>query len=372
MNIETNPQAQDTGGAKVRTGIADCDIHPSPRDFEKEVYPFLETRWQRYIESYGMVQRVGFMGGTQYPKGQPRASRRDSFPPGGGGPGSDLAFMRQQHLDPHNVELGVMIPLRVGQQILNIDLAIAICSAMNDWQIAEWTSQEPRLKGSILTAYQDAGAAVREIERHAGKDDFVQVSMLSRTPEPMGNRMYWPIYEAAAAAGLPVGVHAFGYGGTPVTGGGWPSYYMEDMMAHSQSCQALITSMVFEGVFERIPGFRLVIVEAGIAWLPALAWRLDAIWRKNRGELTAVKRPPSDYIRECIWLTSQPIEEPDTRQHLVDAIDWIGWDRVLYASDYPHWDFDDPQQVLPVKLTRAQRDNFFRDNAFRAYGLSDG
>lgn len=367
MNIET--QTRPEAANRVRTGIADCDIHPSPRNFEAEVYPFLERRWQELIASYGMVQRIGFQGGTQYPKGQPRASRRDSFPPGGGGPGSDLDFMRRQHLDPHDVELGVLIPLRVGQAIQNMDLAVAICAAMNDWQIAEWTSKEPRLKGSILTAYQDAAASAREIERHAGTSDFVQVAMLSRTPEPMGNRQYWPIYEAAAAAGLPVGVHAFGYGGTPVTGSGWPSYYIEDMMAHSQSCQSLITSMVFEGVFERIPGFRLVIVEGGIAWLPALAWRLDAIWSKNRLELAQCKRPPSEYIRESIWLTSQPIEEPDDRKQLLDVIEWIGWDRVLYASDYPHWDFDDPDLVLPVSLTRQQKDGFFRDNAFRLYGL---
>ena len=265
-----------------------------------------------------------------------------------------------------------MIPLRVGQALQNMDLAAAICAAINDWQVAFWTSQEPRLKGSIVMAYENAEACVAEIDRHAGGRDFVQVSMLSRTPEPMGHRKYWPIYRAAAEAGLPVAAHAFGYGGNPVTGSGWPSYYIEDMMAHAQSCQSLITSMVFEGAFEEIPALKLVIVEGGISWLPALAWRLDRIWNRNRGELTRVKRPPSDYIREHIWLTSQPIEEPDNRRHLIEAIDWIGWDRVLYASDYPHWDFDDPGRVLPAFVGEDQRSAFFRDNAYAVYGRAGG
>jgi len=368
MNVETKPN-QDTA-KPARLGIADCDVHPTPASLEKEVFPFLEKRWRDYIGAYGMVQRMGFAGGTQYPKGQPNAARRDAFPPTGGPPASDLGFFREQHLDAHNVDMAVMIPLRVGQALQNMDLAVAVCAAMNDWQEAFWTSQEPRVKGSIVMAYENAEACVSQIEKHAHKDDFVQVSMLSRTPDPMGHRKYWPIYEAAAAHGLPVGVHAFGNAGNPCTGSGWPSYYIEDMMAHSQSCAGLITSMVYEGVFERIPDLKLIIVEGGIAWLPSLAWRLDRVWEKNRLELSHVKHPPSEYIRERIWLTSQPIEEPDRRQQLVECIDWIGWDRVLYASDYPHWDFDDPQRALPVQLSEAQRNGFFRDNAFRAYGLA--
>ena len=78
---------------------------------------------------------------------------------------------------------------------------------------------------------------------------------LSRTAEPMGQRRYWPIYEAAAAAGLPVGVHAFGYGGWPITSGGWGSFYLEEMVGHAQAQQALLISMIFEGVFERLAQF---------------------------------------------------------------------------------------------------------------------
>ena len=120
------------------------------------------------------------------------------------------------------------------------------------------------------------------IEARAGDPNFAQVLLLTRTAEPLGQRRYWPIYEAAGAAGLPVGIHAFGYGGRPMTAGGWPSYYIEEMVGHAQCQQAVLTSLVFEGVFERFPKLKVVLVEAGFAWAPALAWRMDGSSRKLR------------------------------------------------------------------------------------------
>ena len=63
-------------------------------------------------------------------------------------------------------------------------------------------------------------------------------------------------------------MHAFGFGGYPVSGSGWPSFYIEDMVGHAQSAQSFLTSLVIEGVFERIPNFKLVLIESGFAWLP--------------------------------------------------------------------------------------------------------
>ena len=38
---------------------------------------------------------------------------------------------------------------------------------------------------------------------------------------------------------------------------------------------------------------------------------------------------------------------PERARHLLDVIEWIGPERLLIATDYPHWDFDDPSQALP-------------------------
>ena len=65
-----------------------------------------------------------------------------------------------------------------------------------------------------------------------------------------------------------------------------------------------------------------------------------------------LKRPPSEYLREHFWFTTQPIEEPEDPDHLVEMFDWIGWDRMLFSTDYPHWDFDDPRFAHQVQDDR--------------------
>ncbi len=354
------------GAVAPKAAIADCDIHPCLVK-ATDIKPYLSRRWQRHMDQFGMLPRHGYQAGPAYPKGQPDAARIDAWPPGGR-PGSNLAFMQRQHLDPNNVALGVMnVIAPAAGAAQNLDFSAALCRALNEWQVAEWSSKEPRLKGSIVVPYEDATAAAAEIDYWAGHADFVQVLLLSRTAEPLGQRRYWPLYAAAERAGLPVGVHAFGYGGYPVTAGGWPSYYIEEMVGHAQCCQTLLTSMVIEGVFERFPNLRVVLIEAGFAWLPSLAWRMDKHWARLREETPHLTRLPSEVIRGHVWVTTQPMEEPERRRHLSDVIAWIGLDRLLFATDYPHWDYDDPDWSLPVRLDDTARQDLFLNNALRLY-----
>jgi uncharacterized protein len=369
MNIQVRERPEPASPLAVKTAIADCDIHPA-RATATELYPWLAKRWHTHLETIGAHAYQGMMGGPPYPKAQPNASRRDAFPPEGGPQGSSLSFMQAQHLDPNHVALGVLNPLNSGQGLRNHELAIALCSAINDWQIAKWTSQDARLKASIVVANEDGPTAAAEIRKRAGTKDFVQVLLLSRNVEPLGQRRYWPIYQAAEEAGLPVGVHAFGFGGNPITASGWPSYYIEEMVGHAQCQQTALGSLVLEGVFERFPKLKMIMIEAGFGWAPSLAWRLDKAWQRLRSEVPHVKRPPSEYISERVWWTTQPMEDPEKREHLFELIDWIGWDRLLFATDYPHWDYDDPSRVLPVGVSDANREAFYLGNALKLYGLA--
>ncbi len=69
-------------------------------------------------------------------------------------------------------------------------------------------------------------------------------------------------------------------------------------------------------------------------------------------------------------MTTQPIEEPDHPDDLVRTINWIGVDRVLFATDYPHWDFDEPERVLPLSMPLEHRRQIFRTNALKLFGLA--
>jgi predicted TIM-barrel fold metal-dependent hydrolase len=364
MNVQT--RGKPAAPARSQVAIADCDIHPAVRS-QEDLNPWLSRRWQAHLAEFGAGRRLGMQNGPAYPKGQPNASRRDAYPPEGGRQGSSLSFMQQQHLDANNVVLGILNPLNGGQGMLNADLSAAVCRAVNEWQVAEWTGKDARLKASVVVPYEDAAASVAEIRHWAAHKDFVQVLFLSRTGEPLGNRRYWPIYEAAAEVGMPVAVHAFGYSGAPITSSGWPGHYIEEMTGHAQNCQAGLASMVIEGVFERMPELRVILVEAGFAWAPSLAWRMDRNWKLLKSETPHLKLAPSEYLRRQVWWTTQPMEEPDPREHLLDTIGWMGWDKLLFATDYPHWDFDDPAQALPLKITETERQKFFLGNARDVY-----
>jgi hypothetical protein len=368
MNVQITDRKVLQQAAKIDIALADGDVHPRPKDF-KDLYRYMSKRWQGHAATYGVLPKHGHQKGPAYPKVMPDASRRDAWPPGGGRPGSSLAFMQEQLLDPYNYELGILNAITPAPGAFqNHDFAAALSRAMNEWLVEEWTSKDDRLKGSIVVPYEDGRAAAAEIDHWAGNANFAQVLIMSRTAEPLGQRRYWPIFEAAARAKLPIGVHAFGYGGYPVTGGGWPSYYAEEMSGHAQCCQALVTSMVIEGVFERLPDLKMVLTESGFAWLPSLAWRLDKTWKRLKGETPHLQRLPSEVIRQHIWFTTQPMDEPERRKHLTDIMEWIGWDKLIFATDYPHWDWDDPTWALPIRPSEANRRKLFRENARAVWG----
>jgi predicted TIM-barrel fold metal-dependent hydrolase len=368
--MQFRPGASTNSSVNVRPAIADCDIHPA-RKSPKDIYPYLAKRWQEHFETYGGHPYQGMLSGPAYPKGQPNASRRDAYPPDGGPQGSSLKFMQEQHLDPNNVALGILCPLNSSQGWRNHDFVAAFSAAINDWQVAEWTSQDSRLKASVLIGNEDGPAAAAEIRKRGGDKNFAQVLLLSRNTEPLGQRRYWPIYEAAQEAGLPIGIHAFGIGGHPITSSGWPTYYIEEMVGHSQCQQSALASLVMEGVFERFPRLKVILIEAGFGWAPSLAWRLDKVWERLRSEVPHLKRPPSEYIRDHVWWSTQPMEEPESREHLLDTINWIGWDRLMFATDYPHWDYDDPARILPPGISEANRESFFIGNARKVFGIQE-
>jgi predicted TIM-barrel fold metal-dependent hydrolase len=365
MNIEVRaPQREQ----KIKLQIVDCDFHP--KITHDQMRPFLSNQWWSYLQTFGNRSRHGYAKGYAYPKMTPQAARRDAWPPNGGLPASDLDFVRQQHLDFYGIETAIMNPLSpTGQGDQNVELSIALASAANDAQLAHWSDPDPRLKSSVVVPYEDGVASAKEVRKRAGDKRFVQVFMLSRTGEAAGRKRYWPIYEAAVEAGLPVGIHAFGYSGWPMTSSGYPSFYIEEMTEHATAAQVMVTSFIMEGVFERYPELKVVLIECGFGWLPALGWRLDKHWKRLKDEVPHLKKAPSEYIREHFWVTTQPMEETENPDHLIEVMNWIGMDRIMFSSDYPHWDFDDPFVSLPPSLTDTQRRMIYAANARGLYRL---
>ncbi len=365
MNMEVR---QPSLTQKTRLNIIDVDIHP--KSSLEDLKPYLSTRWWNHVQTYGARTRQGFLKGFPYPKSQPIASRRDSWPPGGGLPASDLGFMKKQYLDAYPIEYAIMNPLSpTGQGDQNEEFSIAMAHAANEFQLAGWNARDPRLLASVVVPFEDGEASRAEIRKRAGDRRFAHVLLKTRTNDLLGKKKYWPIYEAAIEAGLPIGVHVFGTSGRAASNTGWPSFYIEDMTEHSSCCQAQVASLILEGVFERYKDLKFVMIEAGFGWMPSLGWRMDNNWKRLKDEVPHLRKAPSEYMREQIWISTQPMEEAEEPEHLIECMDWVGWDRIMFSSDYPHWDFDDPLVALPPSLDAERRAMVFSENARALYRL---
>jgi predicted TIM-barrel fold metal-dependent hydrolase len=373
----------DDGEATAGTGrslTVDCDVHPHLRNGIHSLAPYLSTAWRRRILG-GVTERWAtevYASQMTLPKNDlyinpVGAMRRDAFPADGSVPGSDPELLARQLLDGCQIDRAVLI----GGNMFGLgalpdpDVAASIAGAYNDWLSAEWLARDTRFRGALVVAPQDPALAVAEIERSGGRPGVVAV-LLPLVNVLMGDRRYYPIYEAAADHALPITLHPNSVDGiyqrAPTLAGGVPTYYVEWHASLSQVFQANLISLLAHGVFERFPGLKVVIAEGGIAWLPDVMWRLDKNWEALRDEVPWVKRRPSEYVFDHVRLTSQPFLEPRNPAHLKALLEMVRAERtLLFSSDYPHWDFDNPMRALKL-LPPEVRERVRGINATELFG----
>jgi predicted TIM-barrel fold metal-dependent hydrolase len=156
----------------------------------------------------------------------------------------------------------------------------------------------------------------------------------------------------------------------PPGGAGPVTFYIEwHTLGSACSTMAHLVSLLVHGTFERLPGLKVLLIEGGIAWLPGILWRLDTNWRALRSDTPWLERKPSEVAREHVRFSTQPLEHTDGRDDLLwEMLEAAGAPDVLcFASDYPHWDFDDPAFMLK-RLPEAWRERVLHDNAAELYG----
>jgi predicted TIM-barrel fold metal-dependent hydrolase len=253
----------------------------------------------------------------------------------------------------------------------DVDYAAAYCRAFNDFTLEHWVAKDERFRASIQIAPQDPELAVAEINRLADNPKIAQVLMPAGARLPFGNRFYHPIYAAAEANDLPISIHFGGEGAgiaAPPTAAGYPSYYLEMRMARPQIAMAHVVSLICEGVFEKYPKLKFVFVEQDFFWVPGLLWHMDGDWKGLRDYTPWVKKLPSEYVRENVRFGSQPMPDMPSKADLVRFLEWLHADEVLvFASDYPHWDWDEPSAFLKG-FDPKLRSAIMYENAAKLYG----
>jgi predicted TIM-barrel fold metal-dependent hydrolase len=299
------------------------------------------------------------------------AMRLDSFPPGGGFPGSDPDFATHQLLREAKVDIAILEPLNSEDPDPEVDHARR--TATNDWLSDVWlTAPHGRWRGSISVSNASPQLAAREIDKWADHPLFVQALMTPQTPVGFGDPRFDPIYEAASRHGLPVCTHLMGLGPyekTPIMPVGNEGHWLDFLSPWPLLFTTHLMSLVFDGAFERHPNLRVVFVEGAFTWVLPVLWRMDKMWEDRKSDVPWVKRRPSEYVREHVRFTTQPMEEPENSAEYRRFLEQMDAGSImLFSSDYPHWSYDDPAWAAR-QFPKSVRDNIMWRNATDLYGL---
>jgi predicted TIM-barrel fold metal-dependent hydrolase len=353
--------------------LIDCDIHLG-YDRISDLLPYLDEPTRELVVHSG----THGLAMPTYPWNHPtgwirqdvyvRGAAEENFPP------LTPELVRERHLDAYDITLGVVEPDEAASfsVLPNTQLAVRLCSAYNDWLLERWLQEEPRLRGMLVVPAQHPEAAAREIRRHGARDAFVGVFLPGASRIPYGNPVYDPLWAAAAELDLPVAVHthyeSVGIAG-PVTAAGMPDFYAEYHTLCGSGMYGHLVSILCHGIFERFPGTRVAMVEGGLVPFVGFLWRLDTNWKACRSEMPWCRKRPSEYVWEHVRFATQPLESPDDPEQLLAAIEFLRpAETLMYASDFPHWDFDEPEQTLR-QLPESWRENVRWRNASTFFRL---
>lgn len=356
--------------------IVDTDVHHGYAD-KSDLYPYLSRVYRERMEDYGF----GAPGSSYHNNGGLRGYRVDALkssetPPGGGGvSATDVELLQTQLLDACGIDLAILTGGQIysASAMVDIEYANAVCRAYNDYTLEHWVAKDRRLRYAIAVNTQDPAGAVEEIERLGGNPNVVGIMISCGAPKPYGHKFYHPIWEACARHKLAVAMH-FGTEGSginpPPTSAGYPTNYIEGRLARPTFYQVHVASFIFEGVFIKYPELKVAMIEGGFAWVPPLMWRMDLDWKGLRHQTPWIQKLPSEYLVDHIRFATQPMEEPADPNGLATIVEWmVGKRTLMFATDYPHWDWDDPAMSF-TGLPDDVRRRIFAENAAETFGLN--
>ena len=261
--------------------------------------------------------------------------------------------------------LGLFMPF-----LRDAEWAVVLCRAYNTMLYKDVTSQSPRLKGVALLPLQDPAAAARELERCVSELGFVGGMVSADSYYLLGHPRFDPIYATAQRLRVPIGVHAAGTDMNAVGHEPFPKFIQAHTVSHAFAQLRQITSMMFDGIPVRFPELSIAYLEAGSGWIPYFLQRMDEEYEKRgASEAKLLTESPTEMVRSHPIYFSCEADEP----LLPQALAYVGNDRIMYASDFPHWDHSYPKSVKELAdradLSDEAKRNVLAANARRFYHL---
>jgi predicted TIM-barrel fold metal-dependent hydrolase len=353
------------------TTVVDCDVHPSyyHPDIQRDLAGHMD-------EPYASMLHPDRRGDDPYPS--------DGWPKTLGGTRSGP--MHSDLMDHNEIREGLLstgIDYAIVDQLAFLDSVRGTERAVQEMRAANTVLLERHVEdaddvfGLINVATRTPDKAAEEIDRMGDEDGIVGVVILpgGEYQKPMGDPRHDVIYRAAEDNDLTVVFHAIDdtlpNRGAPILHD-VEKFVSLHTLGFPWSAMLTLTSLLVQGVPVKFPDLDFVILEAGVGWIPYMLGRLnrEASWRKS--EVPLLEKSPEEHIRESFYFGTQPLEEPNDPSHIDQALRMVGADNLLFASDYPHWDFDNPESIhsrFRSAFSAEEREKILWKNAAEAYGI---
>lgn len=359
--------------------IVDADAHHYENEAWADIVKYIEDPTLRYRAQEGTDVAGGGRGGAEVLMGSSALDQANSgrvtryvnrrFERAHGGVPRDVQLVRSE-MESIGIDYQVVFPspmLELGMHP-NTRLEPALSWAYTRWMTEEILPHEPRMKTMVYLPFSDPDACLRTIETFAGRPGVAGFMVTAARHRPVHDNVYAPVYRALEETGMPLGFHAGIYAREPILEGmnRFLSMHAIGFVIHNA---VHLTNIVINGLPERFPKLRFIFIESGLAWVPFIMQRLDHEYLMRTAEAPLLKKLPSEYIRD-FYFTTQPMETHNhaAMQQTFDMID--APNRLLFASDFPHWDFDLPSTVYDLPfLTHEQKRRILGGNAAELFDL---
>lgn len=362
--------------------VVDCDSHCYETSSLPEIVRYIENPNIRRSFEFNSLQLVegamisGSLGDRtvagRLHHGGAKAGERDVYPiEQNTGNVHPVAATTIRSMDAMGIDYTILFPTPMLNLGLNPDLNVRdqLTFAFNRWLIDDVLIHDPRLKTMPVLPVHDPDQCLRTIRAFGDKPGVLGFMIVALNYEPIHRNSFMKVFAEINERGLPVAFHS-----AP----NWreqaftvlDSFLGAHALGFPFYAMVQLTNVVLTGMPERFPNIRWIFMEAGQAWVPFTIARLDNEYKQRSSEAPLLKRLPSEYIRD-FYFTTQPFESHerghDTRA-MFDMMD--GHRSYLYASDYPHQDFDTPAAIWDVpQFTEAEKRAILGGNALELFNL---
>jgi len=355
--------------------IVDVDAHHYENENYNEFLPFMENEVFRQLALSGRTKnrqglsptQIGYqdMGGrvTRYPM---RSSEKTE--------NGTLRDVQLGHrwMDAMSVDYSCLFPtgmLNIGLHPQK-EMEHELCWAYNRWLTEKVLPESGgRFYSMLSLPFNSPDEALRQVEtfgdrKHVG--GFMVTTV--RSHMAVNDNAYMKVYRAIEERGLVLSFHSGPNWGEPIFRS-CNRFISVHALGFTWYNVLHLTNWVINGMGERFPKLPVIWIESGVAWVPFLMQRLDHEYMLRPSEAPLLKKKPSDYMRD-MYYSSQPMEIQDLEAMECTFRMMNAETQLLYASDYPHWDFDLPSTIYDLKfLSEKAKHNILGGTAARLFKL---